>query len=86
MAWKILKQNKNYSINEHGEIKNNATGKIKKPTLNKNNGYYCVDLYENNKRKIQSKEKILRLSQSKITKTKNQIVNLQRTVYGLVPK
>ena len=51
MAWKILKQNKNYSINEHGEIKNNATGKIKKPTLNKNNGYYCVDLYENNKRK-----------------------------------
>ena len=51
MAWKILKQNKNYSINEHGEIKNNATGKIKKPTLNKNNGYYYVDFYENNKRK-----------------------------------
>ena len=50
MAWKILKQNKNYSINEHGEIKNNATGKIKQPTLNKN-GYYYVDLYENNKRK-----------------------------------
>lgn len=48
--WKILKQNENYSVNVYGEIKNNTTGKIKKPILNKKNGYYYVDLYKNNKR------------------------------------
>ena len=51
MTGKLLKQNENYSINERGEIKNNATGKIKKPTLNKQNGYYYIDLYKDNKRK-----------------------------------
>lgn len=51
MTWKILNQNKNYSINANGEVKNNITNRIKKPTLNKRNGYYYIDLYEANKRK-----------------------------------
>lgn len=51
MKWKILKENNNYSINENGEIKNNITNNIKKPTLNISNGYYYVDLWKDNKNK-----------------------------------
>lgn len=47
--WVKISRNNNYSINENGEVRNDNTGKIKKPTLNKANGYFYVDLYENNK-------------------------------------
>ena len=49
MTWKKLKRNNNYSINENGEVRNDVTGNIKKAYINKQNGYYMVDLYENNK-------------------------------------
>lgn len=45
MNWKIIARNGNYSINENGEVRNNKTGKIKTPFLNKANGYLTVDLY-----------------------------------------
>lgn len=51
MSWKTIKQNKNYSINENGVVKNNATGIIKKPYKNVKNGYLYVDLWNNNKAK-----------------------------------
>lgn len=44
--WKLIAKNKNYSINENGEVRNNATGKTKAPFLNKENGYLTVDLYK----------------------------------------
>ncbi len=49
MKWKILKENENYSINEKGEIKNNITRKILSPSINKDSGYYQIDLWKNNK-------------------------------------
>lgn len=49
MKWKILKENENYSINEKGEIKNNITKKILSPSINKDSGYYQIDLWKNNK-------------------------------------
>lgn len=49
MTWKKLKQSKNYSINENGDVRNDVTGYIKKPYINKTNGYVMVDLYENNR-------------------------------------
>lgn len=49
MSWQKIKQNENYSINESGEVRNELTGKIKKPYRNKQNGYWCVDLYKDNK-------------------------------------
>ena len=49
MSWVIIKQNNNYSINENGEVKNNATGIIKKPYSNVKSGYLYVDLYKDNK-------------------------------------
>lgn len=49
MKWKILKENENYSINEKGEIKNNVTKKILSPSINKDSGYYQIDLWKNNK-------------------------------------
>lgn len=49
--WKKVERNPNYSINEQGNIKNNNTGKILRPHKNKNTGYYCIDLWENNKSK-----------------------------------
>lgn len=48
MTWKKIKQNSNYSINENGEVRNNTTNRIKKPTLNKANGYLMVTLYKDN--------------------------------------
>lgn len=47
--WKEIKVNKNYSINELGEVRNNKTNKILTPFINKRNGYKCIDLWENNK-------------------------------------
>ena len=49
--WVKVKRNTNYSINENGEVRNDSTGHIKKPTENKANGYLVLDLYEGNKRK-----------------------------------
>lgn len=49
MKWKILKENENYSINEKGEIKNDITKKILSPSINKDSGYYQIDLWKNNK-------------------------------------
>lgn len=48
--WIKLKNFTNYSINENGEVRNDTTGRIKTPTLNKSNGYLMFDLYENNVR------------------------------------
>ena len=47
--WKKIERNSNYSINENGEVRNDKTGKIKTPFVNKRNGYLIVDLYKNNK-------------------------------------
>ena len=49
MTWKKIKNFKNYSINENGDIRNDSTGKIKRPFLNKANGYLTVDLWDKNK-------------------------------------
>lgn len=49
MTWKKLKRNNNYSINDNGEVRNDLTGKLKTPFINKANGYLTVDLYENSK-------------------------------------
>lgn len=46
----IFKKNINYSVNEKGKIRNNFSGKIKKPSFCKN-GYLYVDLYNKNVRK-----------------------------------
>ena len=47
--WKKLERNDNYSINKQGQVRNDNTNHMKKPTLNKRNGYLIVDLYKNNK-------------------------------------
>ncbi|BAH81617.1 HNH endonuclease [Streptococcus dysgalactiae subsp. equisimilis] len=47
--WKKIDRNPNYSINEKGEVRNDRTGYIKKPFINKGNGYLIVDLYQNNR-------------------------------------
>ena len=51
MGWKKIKQNENYSVNELGEVRNDLTGKMKHPFLNKRNGYLYVDLWKENKSK-----------------------------------
>ena len=48
--WEKVSRNDNYSINEQGQDRNDKTGLIKSPTLNKRNGYLVLDLYKNNKR------------------------------------
>ena len=48
MIWKEIERNRNYSISESGEVKNNKTGKIKSQFINKSNGYQTVDLYKDN--------------------------------------
>lgn len=49
MSWKKLKRNSNYSINRNGEVRNDKTGKIKTPFLNKSSGYLIIDLWKDNK-------------------------------------
>lgn len=49
MAWKKIKQNENYSINELGEVRNDLTGRIKSTFINHKNGYKCVDLWKEGK-------------------------------------
>ena len=36
--WTKISRNTNYSIDEDGEVRNDITGRIKKPYTNKNNG------------------------------------------------
>lgn len=48
--WKKIERNDNYSINEQGQVRNDKTGHIRRPTPNKRNGYLVVDLYKDNKR------------------------------------
>lgn len=49
--FKKIKRNNNYSINENGEVRNDNTGYIKTPFVNKSNQYPTIDLYENGKSK-----------------------------------
>lgn len=49
MTWVKIKRNDNYSINENGDVRNDATGDIKKAHINVRNGYKYVDLWKNNK-------------------------------------
>lgn len=46
--WKKIDRNPNYSINENGDVRNDKTSHIKRPFVNKRNGYLIVDLYKNN--------------------------------------
>ena len=49
--WTKIARNTNYSINEDGEVRNDITGRIKKPYTNKKNGYLIIDLCKDNKSK-----------------------------------
>lgn len=49
MNWKKIEGFDNYSVSDTGEVRNDATGRIKNKTLNKRNGYYYVDLWKDNK-------------------------------------
>ena len=49
MTWVKIERNRNYSINEDGEVRNDSTGRIKSPFINPANGYRTVDLYSHNK-------------------------------------
>lgn len=59
MTWVKIQQVSNYSINEHGAVRNDTTGKIKQPFCNKRNGYLYVDLWENNRAKKQPIHRLL---------------------------
>lgn len=47
MKW--VKISQSYSINENGDVRNDKTGHIKIPFVNKANGYKTVDLWEDGK-------------------------------------
>ena len=49
MEWRKISRNRNYSINKSGQVRNDATGKIKAAYVNPENDYLTVDLYMNNK-------------------------------------
>ena len=57
--WKKIKNRSNYSVNENGEIRNDISGKIKSAYVCKGNGYYYVDLWENNKCKKMQLHRII---------------------------
>lgn len=59
MTWKKIKGYDNYSINESGEVRNDETGKIKTPFINKANGYFTVDLWADNKAKKHTIHRLL---------------------------
>jgi hypothetical protein len=50
LNWKKIEGYENYSISDHGDVRNDATGKAKAKTLCSQNGYYYVDLYAGNVR------------------------------------
>lgn len=49
MIWVKLSRFKNYSINELCQVRNDNTGHLKNSYKNKNNGYFMVDLWEDNR-------------------------------------
>ena len=57
--WKKIKNHNNYSVSEKGEIRNDLSGKIKSAYVCKGNGYYYVDLWENNKCKKMQLHRII---------------------------
>lgn len=59
MEWKKVSRNDNYSINELGQIRNDATGHILKPFINKANGYPTVSLWRNNRSDNQTVHRLM---------------------------
>lgn len=51
MTWKKIRGFDNYSVNERGDVRNDGTGRLKAPYVNKRNGYKTVDLWSGNKAK-----------------------------------
>lgn len=49
MTWKKIRGFDNYSVNERGDVRNDTTGKLKTPFVNKANGYKTFDLWSDNK-------------------------------------
>lgn len=49
VEWAKISRNNNYSISRSGEVRNDITGKIKKPYINRDNNYLTVDLYKGNR-------------------------------------
>lgn len=92
--WKKVNRNDNYSINEQGKVRNDKTGLIKTPTLNKRNGYLVLDLYKNNKREkvpvhrlvaeafIPNPENKLTVDHADGDRTNNSIENLRWATYS----
>ncbi len=50
-VWRKISVCDSYSINEAGEVRNDQTGALKKPYVNKDNGYLYVDLWQDNRAK-----------------------------------
>lgn len=92
--WKKIDRNKNYSINEDGQVRNDRTSHIKKPTKNKKNGYLIVDLWKDNKSEkipihrlvaeafIPNPENKLTVDHADGDRTNNSIENLRWATYG----
>lgn len=59
MAWAKIKQNENYSINENGEVRNDAKGTLIKPHINKKTGYKYVSLWIGGKEKRHTIHRLL---------------------------
>ena len=49
--FRVIKDYENYSVSNFGNVKNNTTGKILKPS-NSSNGYYKVNLFKDGKVKL----------------------------------
>lgn len=92
--WKKITRNKNYSINEQGQVKNDNTSHLKKPFTNKQNGYLMIDLYKNNKSEkvpihrlvaeafIPNDENKLTVDHKDGNRKNNSIDNLRWATYG----
>lgn len=94
MSWRKIAGFENYSVSDDGQIRNDVTGKMKKPTLSKKTGYLYVDLYKNNKRLKQTVHRLVAESfilnpENKKTvdhidgnRTNNKVRNLRWATYG----
>lgn len=49
--WKQIEEYDNYTISSLGNVKNNKTGKILKPSFD-THGYYFINLYNNDRKKL----------------------------------